>query len=271
MAEEVNMISLLDYADSSCQNCCTNHNNGGLWRYSAYAIKAVNQATAVKAEIQTKWGRLCGEGTDVADTVPAHQICFAAMLEHGGVFGGPERPRQAQVGWAHARVDTGSGYLVTLKGLWTEVSLTPDYHVGIVDPNHMPADWSYHDYRVELSEDTLVIFYYDNYIVDTVRAPDWKHWSMMRVSWQGEINGRETDMPGTFSNRCHFDDCQYKIAGDSWWYIAAFDSTADDQAIGFTRQAHSVLEEWGIYYYDSTDQMEIWDVNPWEDKRHTSK
>jgi hypothetical protein len=72
------------------------------------------------------------------------------------------------------------------------------------------------------------------------------------VFWTGEIYGRESDMPGTYSDRCYFTDCQYQV--DSIWNVAGFFSPGiywdmDD------------INEWNYQRLNQTS-FEIWDVHP---------
>jgi hypothetical protein len=74
--------------------------------------------------------------------------------------------------------------------------------------------------------------------------------------WQAEIEGRETDMPGTNADRCNFADCYYVIPGSSTRNPASFPGGS----FGVTPQTGNRPDEWGIVV--SKDDFQIWDKFP---------
>lgn len=87
----------------------------------------------------------------------------------------------------------------------------------------------------------------------------WLNRTVQFAAWQGEINGRESDMPGSVSNPCTFENCVYWKRGEGEPTWASFST---DDNIGFTQQKQSRAEEWGVSY--SADEFSIWDVNRFE-------
>ena len=80
------------------------------------------------------------------------------------------------------------------------------------------------------------------------------------ASWTGEIDGRETDMPGTLGNKCELKQCKYKKNDGYLPWNANFGEASD--IIGVTQQSGSRPDEWGIWVDTGGMTMKIWDVNP---------
>jgi hypothetical protein len=252
------VVEIPSYMDSVCIDCCTNEKNGGLNRYKAFAMIRIGNVIAASASIETKYGRLCGAGTPVADTVAARQMCFAGLLEHGY----PKRslPVQAQCGWTHYR-ENGSEdkavYVEITDGLGNIEIHYFDERSAIT----VPAEGDFHDYEVTRPYDTVIVAIYDeSYWVFPERY--WLGYTMELATWQGEISGRETDMPGTWNHPCHFDRCRYRAFGGEVKSGAFVNSSEAGDTLGVTPQSGNRPAEWGIGFNSGTGDFWIYDRIP---------
>ena len=265
IATSAGMTEVLDYTDEWCLDCCTNESNGGLSSYKAFAMKGVDNVVAVKAYIETRYGRLCGAGTVTEAFTKAQQNCFAGIMEHANPEG--TRPIQAQVGWIHlrdsiGRIDTAV-YMEYTTSAGRSVLLPWGPERGLPVPEHGTT----HEYELIRMNDTFVAYHYDGLPFTYAIEPNWADYVMTRVTWQGEIVGRETDMPGTANDPCNFSFCRYKLEGDMNYRSAAFNNSTSTDTLDVTPQKGNRPDEWGIGYDTNTWDLWIWDVHPYSDER----
>jgi hypothetical protein len=243
-------IAVVDYSDSTCSVCCTNQYNGGLRRYKAFAIKDLSNIVGAKAGIKTRLGSLCGDDSSEA------QSCAWVGIQNAleGYY-----TEFCQIGymikrWPGAYVDTSIYVEVrpidsTLNGLWTsydDTSLAEGQQLKykcMTDPTKGDVDF--------YLEDTLLI---------GLTLPIWQNRTLRFAAWVGEIDGRESDMPGTKDNPCLFNDCRYILNGNPSWQGAFFDSASD--IVGVTPQKSGRPNEWGVWVESGGNNVKIWDVNP---------
>jgi hypothetical protein len=84
---------------------------------------------------------------------------------------------------------------------------------------------------------------------------------MNYANWQGEIDGRETDMPGTYSDPCQFDNCMIKISGQGVTGASFVNSTTTaTDTLGVSPSYPQ--EQWGIDFVPNGNSMWIWDKYP---------
>jgi hypothetical protein len=277
IASEAGATEVVSYVDSQCYDCCTGEGDTvyyaggfdiGLRRYTAFAFKHVTNGIQAEARIETRYGRLCAEGSSAVTTeLDAQQNCYVALLEHAREKS--YQPRQIQCGWIQKRVkDTVLGVEVVRNDTavyveWTYVPDTSTLWVfgrwnGVSVPNNGEA----HRYEVCRTYDTIVAARYNYQLLWASTRADWAGWDMKWVAWEGEIAGRETDMPGTLNSPCHFWDCNYADSGDSYLSSAAFVNRLPDDTLDVTPQRGNRLSEWRIDYRYGTGDFWIWDVNP---------
>lgn len=80
------------------------------------------------------------------------------------------------------------------------------------------------------------------------------------ATWQGEIAGKETDMPGTLNNPCEFNDCMVGIYGQGV-RGAAFDNGLTTDTLDVTPSYPQ--QQWRISYTHQSNSMWIWDIYPY--------
>ena len=236
-----------------CSACCTRT----LRRYAAWAIKDIDSLTGVSAEIMTFWGRLCPDYTKEAQTCawvgfqndlpPAKKTNFVQM--------GYIKKR-----WADGSVD--SSVYIELVGRNTqwdyrfEYAADDNFEGMHVDP---PSHGQLHKYRVVIDANGggCLRFSFDGMAIRDLAASWWRDRTSRHASWRGEIDGRETDMPGTVEEPCTFEDCEY-LTNDGVWHWAHFD---DDDWIDVTPQ-WSDPDQWGIWHDPGGNTIKIWDEYP---------
>ncbi len=271
---EAGIADIVAYADTLCYECCTGDGDTvitdsgdtivGLPRYKAFAMQLYgNDIDILSASIDTWYGRLCAEGTDSAATQDAQQGCFVGIMEHGNQQ--TSLPFQVQCGWIHIR---NRKYLsgAETNAIYFEVTTEQgkssiDFYT-IIQGYSSPAHGSSQQYAVYRVDDTILNGTYENAIFIPKRLSSWQNVSAPYATWQGEINGRETDMPGTIQNPCRFRNCRFKTESDPSSYSVSFDNTLSSDTLFVTPQTGNRPNEWGIGYTQYSDSFWIWDVYP---------
>ncbi len=256
IASSQEFVVVADYTTVTCADCCTKNPN--ISRYKTWAIKDIGNAIGASATIKTRYGKLCGVGFPVADTIKAQSNVFVTI--QASINPKDITTNFIQMGYMHLRefssVDTfvyveflglvnGNEYVIyKIKG-----SSFPSIGTPIPDSNYT--------YKVKFNPSSGSIFcYLDNNPVISQETSWWIGKTMRYATWQGEIDGRETDMAGTINNKCEIIDCSY-IKDDYVIYNASFDMNDN---IGVTPQTGNRPAEWGISYEFSN--LKIWDVFP---------
>jgi hypothetical protein len=247
IAAEVRMVPVEAYGDT-CLNCCTFPRDGT--PFKASAIMIASDLEGVRALIDTKYGRLCGEGTALADSVSAHQACFVGMMETVAGYG-----NQVQMGWINirnydiGRIDSGVYWEMTFS---SGASL-----LFFGDSIPKPAQGSYHNYEVRRPSPDVIRFSYGGAIRAEYDVPGWANVTMQYPSWQGEIRGRETNMPGDSLDPCYFRSLAIRQNG-SWNPVyLSNDGITDELAV--TRRP-GIPAEWGVDH--AGNELWIWDNHP---------
>ncbi len=205
-------------------------------RFYSFAQKLVASLTGVKANIKTKYGKLCCEDLNCTDVA---MKCTYVNISNGGKW--------AQMGYRRIR---NAGSSTANNFLYTEMNGSV-YKVKD-DAGAAPAEGSNHEYRVELdSTNGTWNFLVDGSSTNTFQDNDWKTMLGAVAHWPGEIVNREDDMSGTASDKCNFTGCQYKTGIGSYVNagLAAGDLRTDDAT------------EWANELVSGT-AFNIWDKKP---------
>jgi hypothetical protein len=208
-------------------------------RKYTYAYKAWTYLTGVSSTIGTRYGSLCCEPSG---TRAAYQVAYANVSDNSG-----GSMRWAQSGWGRERHD-GSTSIIEYR--YAEVQGN-SYQVNY-DTADEPADGSSHTYKCELNPATgQWRFFYDGVSWQQFTDTYWTNHLGNSFQYSGEIYNKEDDMPGTSTNRCRFQGCQYRVSGGSYADagLTAGDVSSDDST------------QWGTSYVDGTT-FDIWDVIP---------
>ena len=212
----------------------------------------------VSAEIETFWGQLCPDDTKEAQT--------GAWVGFQNDLPPAKRTNFVQMGyikkrWADGTVDS-SVYCefvgrVNQWDLWFLYAIDADFPGDSVPP---PGQGEFHHYQVEISSSGggYLVFSYNGSSILNMPAPWWQGRTSRYASWRGEIDGRETDMPGTASDPCEFNDCEYKK--DGFTYMSANFGESSDW-IDVTPQLKDP-DQWGIWHDPGGSTLKIWDEYP---------
>lgn len=229
--------------DNDCfQNCCTDQNLDKGWYYAS-AKQNTNDIVGVKAQILSRYGKLCGECAGSTDYT--HQVVFVNISNEDGalIF--------AQTGYLMERL---SGSTDWSFGVYAEID-GDTYEIEIDSIYRLPFEGSWHSYEVKLD-------YPDGVFKNYWDGDMWWDWNPQTVwnskmgtsaQWTGEVYGRETDMAGTSQYPCSLNVCRSLIYGSG--YQSPNFITDPNVRIGGTD-----LNEWGI---DALGQelLKIWDKN----------
>ncbi len=253
------LTSVVSYTGPQCVDCCSK----GLKRYRAMAAKQYTDLIGASAYIETRYGLLCADGTPTADTAAAQQGCWVGIQDWLDPAQGLSP--FAQIGWMVQR--EGS---VTDTFIYIEMTGAVPYANNvpiIIHQEHTPGggsipdpvDGTTHRYEVLANPATgSVGFIYDQTVLANLDGS--VHWTgVTRVwaNWQGEINGRETDMPGTVSNKCSFNDCQYTQVGG----VTQAVNFLTGDLIGATNRPNRP-PDFGIAFVSGSSGFHIWDIYP---------
>ncbi len=235
-----------------CGACCT----PGYAYATAYGY--MNGLVGAKAKIKTRYGALCGASAYNAAT--AHSLAWVGIINY------ELSPQKlwAQTGYAKIRdTFTFQGYNTFLLMKYFEVGAGSgqNQYLFYFDTciGCFPLEGEEHTYQIELIPDggLWLAKYDDNKWADSwlnmAIIPNWIDRLGEQVQWAGEIYGLETDMPGTYSNRCTIRDCFLRVV-DSYYKSANFYDTLYD--VGSTDSTR-----WGIAIEDATG-IQIWDKIP---------
>jgi hypothetical protein len=126
-----------------------------------------------------------------------------------------------------------------------------------------PDDYEVHKSSVLRPDHYTVSFYVDDTLWQTQLLSYYGGVSTPYVCWEGEIRGRETDMPGLLNDKCTFYNCGCALTPDTIPHPVNFsNSWASGDTIGVTRQLGKRPNEWGARSF-LTSSFVIWDVNPY--------
>lgn len=245
--------SNLPSIDVHCGDCCTK----SIIRYKCYIVKTIGDAIGARAKIETRIGKLCAEGHPNQKTLTAHSAAWVGIQQERKhkPGGNPQLVDFAQFGYMRTR--SGDIYRTVLYVELRGISSTDLRGVHIETTDGVPTEGSSHKYEVKVNPTNGNISYlYDNEEFFTYGTTYWIGKSVQYVSWQGEINGRETDMPGSNANPATFEDCYYTKANGS--ELGGNFNTQD--FIGVTPQ-DSGPAQWGISYTAGENKFNIWDEN----------
>ena len=253
------LVEVLSYEDSVCTVCCTNEANGGLRRYYAGVIKDVGNAVRVSAKIATKYGWLCGQGTPTEDTVQTHSGAWVGM--QGNI---PPATATDFIQFGYMRMRSTAPQTTYMTIVFFEMSPVNAQmnYMFIYDLPDVPEPvlGTAYYYSVELDTSSATITYaFDGYGTP-FSATAWQdHATLSYVRWTGEIDARESDMPGTENDPCKFTDCRYRLSDEASPMSADFSLT---DYIGVTPQKGNRPDEWATEFVLGGDELSIWDVNP---------
>jgi hypothetical protein len=253
LIQSAGIAQVVSYADSICTICCTNESNGGLSKYIATANKDLGSAIGAKARIEARYGRLCG------DILQSAQTGAWVGIRNDLPGSGASWTDWCQVGYMVRRLS--ASYVDTFT--YFEANGFPGEYEwrfeGFADIRPVNGDTNEYVCEIDPGDGHMVYAFDADTVYDTLSAY-WAGRSTRWASWEGEIDGRETDMPGTVSDPCEFLDCAYLLNDGTGFYNQANFGSTDK--IFVTPQSGERPDEWGIWYDRGGSTIKIWDVNP---------
>ncbi|MCX6828288.1 MAG: hypothetical protein NT002_03255 [candidate division Zixibacteria bacterium] len=191
-------ISTSDWDTANCHiSCCT----GG--RKYAQIQKVKEDVVAIKANIATRYGRLCNSVGIIRN---AFSVAYINIFMHDG-------NEWAQMGYGMERDSAFGDAIFPFK--YCEVKgaeITPTAWYDRVD---YPQPSQYHIYASELDPtDGTWLFKYDGVIFRSIPDEFWINKFGEAIGWSAEILNFEDDMVGTTYEKCEFTTCGYKTVND---------------------------------------------------------
>jgi hypothetical protein len=162
--------------------------------------------TGVVAQIKTRYGDLCQEGTGTA-------VAFSSAWA-GVIYSTPTVLWWCQAGFRRRRL-SGSTTIEVL--FYAEMQGSGALQQFFL-PNVTPVNDSLHTYQCELDKSTGIwTTYLDSNVLKVFPAnTGWKNQGGNGVQYTGEILNKEDDMPGTSSDKCNFTGCSFHYAGQAF-------------------------------------------------------
>jgi hypothetical protein len=193
--------------------------------------------------VTVRLGKLCGDLTQTAQ-----MGVFIGIQESQTVSG----TAYAQVGCTLYRDPLGNEDTIFYFECTPVDGVRPK--LTIEDSINTPVDGFQYQLRFMVDPSSGDAYYKLSGIDGAVSVPSWVNRTMRYVNWAGEIDGRESDMPGTSGAPCDFYSCRYFLNNVDTSLPAAFNNNdcieCNPQVIG---------QEWGI---DSqNDWVWIWDLD----------
>ncbi len=257
MAHTAGIISVANYADSICDICCTDTGHGGQRSYHAGYIHNEAFLIGASANIETKFGYLCGENTPTEDSVDAVMGAWVGIQDaiRGTI---DTTPDFCQIGYHRRRAAGTYQNVVYLEAKPVDDQLGYFYwYDGLGFPE--PVAGESYDYSVRVQRTQGHLYYDFNGYQFNVSAPHWQDKSVRYVAWKGEISAEESDMPGTLSDSCTFTNCQYRLYTNPLPMSANFGQPFD--IVDITSTGYGTYE-WGVWVDTGGTTMRIWDVVP---------
>ncbi|MCP4703439.1 MAG: hypothetical protein GY865_02415 [candidate division Zixibacteria bacterium] len=251
ISAEMGTFVAANYADSQCVNCCSHDT----LRFRAYAIRDFTWTGGCKsamADIETRYGKLCGDLDKNA------MSCAWVGIQEALINSAP-LVYFIQAGYMKRR-DAIEGS--TNTNVYLEIG--PYYedgrpiHLGFTDK---PTEGSFHSYQISVNPSFgMILMRFDDEFHHQEDVSYWWTDKIMNYAvWQGEISGRETDMPGTLNDSCEFKNCRY-IDSYGVYNNANFGIDVND-IIGVTT-ATGRQKEWGAWVDTGGTTLKIWDIFP---------
>lgn len=250
VAEDTIIMGL--FASNCFERCCSGGDDS---RYWAGIESPAPSAIYARAEIETQYGKLCGETYDWEDSAQtgAWITIKEAPAYQTGSF--------VQFGYMRFRFGTSTPQ----EALYVE-----EWEVGSIDPPEFrpslhlpPLEGTIPKYEIEIISDTSTYDVFRCILndVDTIftvldATNLWEPTTGQYVMWAGEIRGFETDLPGTPNDKVLFDNCAYQPYGSAV-FTADFNSFRDFMILS------APDGEWGLDYDKVNDRswFTIWDNN----------
>lgn len=193
----------------------------------------------VKANIKTRYGKLCGEPSSSA---------FASSRAFTDVSNETGAVKWAQTGFLRMR-NAGSTTIAQYR--YAEMQGDQPQPQKIFDAQNAPAEGTTNEYKCDLDRTTGTwSFFYAGTVWKSFQDDFWKNATGTTVQWTGEIYNKEDDMPGTEANKCNFSACRYNV-----------DGIYQDAGLVPANVASNDPNEWGAEWVSGT-AFNIWDKNP---------
>lgn len=194
--------------------CCTPG-----WRYAAAVIEN-KPFYGIRASIDTRYGKLCGQGLDTNLT---HSVVYVD-INYDTIVVSQSPPDTinlwVQTGYIKKRNWGDSSYFI---GRYFEVE--GEYYYRYIDSLiTVPQEGITYAYEIQLF-DTYGTWYgifegYTWFIWDNDSM--WQYQPGNVAQWTAEIYGLETDMAGTINNPCQINNCQIDtMSNNQFRYIGA--------------------------------------------------
>ena len=209
----INVVNM----DASCRNtCCTDSLLHEGYYYAGVGGNTPSGTTELSGLIDTRYGKLCGENYDskAGAHAVAHLSVSTASVDQWAQFG-YGRFRNPGLSTVEAQ------YYYEVQGFTYQRYFGEQW----VIPFPPPVEGTPHDYRLTFDPpNSRWTFYLDGVVVGFLEDVDWTNASGSQVVFEGEIYGRECDMPGTSANPCQLTGMSYINNGTTYTPSLSADS-----------------------------------------------
>ncbi len=260
-AAEAGRAEFVGYAGvTEAPNCCSKTG----YVYHTKLECPVDSAVLVAAEIETRFGKLCGEDHSFTDSAQS-----GAWVTIHGKPDGTLRPPFVQFGYMNYRFPlsngtrTGKHYYVEILPRNTNKTWFEHFDLS-TDP--VPLEGSVEEYAILARMDKPVFEFSLNdnftYPFDLTNYPN--YWSTSNywvpgtgsfVMYAGEIRGIESDMPGTVGNPCSFSKCRSLSYTDIWDEYLQYDATIHNIVLVYNKK-------WMLDIQVGASDFSICDLDP---------